>query len=233
MTRCCKDLGIANDLWDPIFITTWKENYADRVTCINQKTSERKVLWRRKDRSSIQYPWKEEFVVRPQTNQTQAPPPAFTQQAATPPPSFSVPPTQTSPPPVPQQVPPPPFSVPQAQSTQSYQAPPPPSIPVPPPTQQSIPITPPQLPPSTPPPQPPRGPPTPPQPPQPPQTNFTPPPPPRSPPVKVNGFRTDLPIDMTQQVPMNIAAGTIYEGSIDEDGLEEFDEEFSDPTTNY
>ena len=26
--RCCKDLGVASVLWDPIFIAQWKSKYA-------------------------------------------------------------------------------------------------------------------------------------------------------------------------------------------------------------
>ena len=30
LMRCCKDLGIASELWDPLFITKWRARYADR-----------------------------------------------------------------------------------------------------------------------------------------------------------------------------------------------------------
>lgn len=60
LMRCCKDLGIASELWDPNFILEWKEKYAISVWCENQKTKERKRLWRRKDRKAFDYPWKEQ-----------------------------------------------------------------------------------------------------------------------------------------------------------------------------
>ena len=28
LMRCCKDLGVASVLWDPIFIAQWKSKYA-------------------------------------------------------------------------------------------------------------------------------------------------------------------------------------------------------------
>jgi hypothetical protein len=59
LTRCCKDLGIASYLWDPVFISEWKKKHALAVFCTNQKTKEKKRLWRRKDRE-FDYPWKED-----------------------------------------------------------------------------------------------------------------------------------------------------------------------------
>ena len=61
--RCCKDLGIASELWDPNFIEGWKSTYAMQVWCKNEKTGELKLMWRRKDRNTIPYPWKEQNPV--------------------------------------------------------------------------------------------------------------------------------------------------------------------------
>lgn len=46
MMRCCKDLGIASELWDPVFIETWKHEYAVKV----RRKGIVKPSWRRKDR---------------------------------------------------------------------------------------------------------------------------------------------------------------------------------------
>jgi hypothetical protein len=45
--RCCKDLGIANDAWNPGFMRRWKKEYAIRVFI--EVNGENKVVWRRKD----------------------------------------------------------------------------------------------------------------------------------------------------------------------------------------
>jgi len=57
--RCCKDLGIASELWDPQFIRKWKKEFSIKVFCDNQKTGETRVLWRRKDVDPFDYPWRE------------------------------------------------------------------------------------------------------------------------------------------------------------------------------
>lgn len=46
-TRCCKDLGVASDAWNPSFIRRWRNEYAIKVLC--QKDGKRFALWRRKD----------------------------------------------------------------------------------------------------------------------------------------------------------------------------------------
>lgn len=59
LMRCCKDLGIASELWDPSFIVEWKEKYASAIFCENQLTKKKVKLWRRKDRPAFQYPYVE------------------------------------------------------------------------------------------------------------------------------------------------------------------------------
>lgn len=61
LTRCCKDLGIAEELWDPQYIAKWKDEYAVQVWCENVKDGKgkKKLLWRRKDAKPFTYPWKE------------------------------------------------------------------------------------------------------------------------------------------------------------------------------
>ncbi|KAK9470977.1 mitochondrial genome maintenance protein [Dipodascopsis tothii] len=57
LMRCCKDLGVASELWDPSFIRTFKKDF-----CVNQfadhvLTKKRRKLWRRKD-AEFDYPYK-------------------------------------------------------------------------------------------------------------------------------------------------------------------------------
>jgi hypothetical protein len=63
LMRCCKDLGIASELWDPNFLLKWKEEYAIECWCENvgngDQKGKKKKLWRRKDRAPFDYPWKE------------------------------------------------------------------------------------------------------------------------------------------------------------------------------
>ena len=46
--RCCKDLGIASDAWNPSFIREWQKKYAIRVL-VKDDSGKTKVLWRRSD----------------------------------------------------------------------------------------------------------------------------------------------------------------------------------------
>lgn len=48
ITRCCKDLGIAAELWQPEFIRNWIEEYAVKVFVADPKTNKTKVAWRKK-----------------------------------------------------------------------------------------------------------------------------------------------------------------------------------------
>lgn len=34
LVRCCKDLGIAHELWDPFFIASWKAKYAEKRSVV-------------------------------------------------------------------------------------------------------------------------------------------------------------------------------------------------------
>lgn len=47
LTRCCKDLGIAKELWQPKFIRAWIAEFAIQVQV--DKNGQTKYLWRRKD----------------------------------------------------------------------------------------------------------------------------------------------------------------------------------------
>jgi len=60
LMRCCKDLGIASELWDPSFILKWKAEHGLEVWAVHVKTNQRKKLYRRKDRPAFEYPYSEE-----------------------------------------------------------------------------------------------------------------------------------------------------------------------------
>lgn len=61
LVRCCKDLGIASDLWDPSFIRAWLAKFAIEVWCTSrQDSSKRKKFWRKKAAPPIDmWPWQE------------------------------------------------------------------------------------------------------------------------------------------------------------------------------
>ncbi|TPX36758.1 hypothetical protein SmJEL517_g01128 [Synchytrium microbalum] len=59
MMRCCKDLGVASELWDPVFIREFKKQYATFVQATHVTTAAKKWVWKRKDRA-LDYPYKEE-----------------------------------------------------------------------------------------------------------------------------------------------------------------------------
>ncbi|ODQ68044.1 Mgm101p-domain-containing protein [Nadsonia fulvescens var. elongata DSM 6958] len=57
MMRCCKDLGIASELWDPRFIRTFKKKYCIQEWGEHVVNKKKKQLWRRKD-DELSYPYK-------------------------------------------------------------------------------------------------------------------------------------------------------------------------------
>ncbi|TCD68482.1 hypothetical protein EIP91_010657 [Steccherinum ochraceum] len=59
LMRCCKDLGVASELWDPRFIREFKAKHCVDVYAEHISTKKRKKLWRRKDQPKFEYPWKE------------------------------------------------------------------------------------------------------------------------------------------------------------------------------
>jgi hypothetical protein len=56
--RCCKDLGIASELWDPDFINNWKQQHASHVFAEHVTSGIKKRLWRKNDRE-LGFPWNE------------------------------------------------------------------------------------------------------------------------------------------------------------------------------
>lgn len=59
LMRCCKDLGVASELWDPRFIRTFKSESCVEVFVEHLPTKKKKKLWRRKDQPPFSYPYKE------------------------------------------------------------------------------------------------------------------------------------------------------------------------------
>lgn len=62
LTRCCKDLGIASELWDPQYIESWKAKNAAEIWCVgvgNNNKNDKKKLWRKNNAKPFEYPWKE------------------------------------------------------------------------------------------------------------------------------------------------------------------------------
>ena len=61
LVRCCKDLGIASDLWDPTFTRQWLATYAVEVWCQNrQDPHKRKKFWRKRSAPAVDFwPWVE------------------------------------------------------------------------------------------------------------------------------------------------------------------------------
>jgi hypothetical protein len=58
MMRCCKDLGVASELWDPRFIRKFMKEHAKQVWVEHVPTKKKKQLWYRKD-DEVRYPYKE------------------------------------------------------------------------------------------------------------------------------------------------------------------------------
>ncbi|KIW55941.1 mitochondrial genome maintenance protein mgm101 [Exophiala xenobiotica] len=58
MMRCCKDLGVASELWDPRFIRKWKTEHAREVFVEHQGTKKRTKIWLRKG-DPVSYPYAE------------------------------------------------------------------------------------------------------------------------------------------------------------------------------
>ncbi|KAJ5569816.1 uncharacterized protein N7459_009246 [Penicillium hispanicum] len=58
LVRCCKDLGIASELWDPRWIRKYKAKYAREVFVEHVVSKKKTKIWIRKD-DPVGYPWKE------------------------------------------------------------------------------------------------------------------------------------------------------------------------------
>jgi len=49
LLRCCKDLGIASELWDPRFIREFKKKYCHEIWVEHATTKRKRQVWARKD----------------------------------------------------------------------------------------------------------------------------------------------------------------------------------------
>lgn len=49
LMRCCKDLGVASELWDPRFIRTFKQQHCREVWVEHVVTKKKRQIWLRKD----------------------------------------------------------------------------------------------------------------------------------------------------------------------------------------
>lgn len=56
--RCCKDLGVASELWDPRFIKRFLAKMAKETMVEHVVTKKRRKHWMRKE-DDIKYPFKE------------------------------------------------------------------------------------------------------------------------------------------------------------------------------
>lgn len=57
LMRCCKDLGIGSELWDPVFIKSFKKAYCVDKFVEHVTTKKKRKIWLRKDRE-VEYPYK-------------------------------------------------------------------------------------------------------------------------------------------------------------------------------
>ncbi|GMM28489.1 Mgm101 protein [Martiniozyma asiatica (nom. inval.)] len=57
LMRCCKDLGIASELWDPRFIKAFKKKWCENIFVEYVPTKKKKKIWKRKD-DDVDYPFK-------------------------------------------------------------------------------------------------------------------------------------------------------------------------------
>lgn len=58
LMRCCKDLGVASELWDPRFIREFKASHAREAFVEHQVNKRKTKIWLRKG-DAVQYPYKE------------------------------------------------------------------------------------------------------------------------------------------------------------------------------
>ncbi|PFH61635.1 hypothetical protein XA68_16810 [Ophiocordyceps unilateralis] len=58
LTRCCKDLGIGSELWDPQYVRWFKKNHMEEVWVEHQVTKKKRAFWYRKGMVDVSYPYK-------------------------------------------------------------------------------------------------------------------------------------------------------------------------------
>mmetsp|Transcript_7981 Transcript_7981/g.11856 ORF Transcript_7981/g.11856 Transcript_7981/m.11856 type:complete len:344 (-) Transcript_7981:54-1085(-) len=73
LVRCCKDIGIASELWNSEFVEQWKEDYAVEVWCEHAVNKRKKKLWRRQSAAPFSYPYRETNASGQDTSSSAAP----------------------------------------------------------------------------------------------------------------------------------------------------------------
>ncbi|KFA67645.1 hypothetical protein S40285_04935 [Stachybotrys chlorohalonatus IBT 40285] len=58
LMRCCKDLGIGSELWDPQFIRWFRKTSMEEVWVEHLTTKKKRTFWYRKDEVDVAYPYK-------------------------------------------------------------------------------------------------------------------------------------------------------------------------------
>ncbi|KAF4466958.1 mitochondrial genome maintenance [Fusarium albosuccineum] len=58
LMRCCKDLGIASELWDPIYLRWFRKNHMVEAWVEHATTKKKRTLWFKKGLLEPVYPWK-------------------------------------------------------------------------------------------------------------------------------------------------------------------------------
>jgi hypothetical protein len=56
--RCCKDLGIASELWDPTFIRKFRKLHMEAHWVEHANTGKKRQMWFRKGCVEVAYPYK-------------------------------------------------------------------------------------------------------------------------------------------------------------------------------
>lgn len=57
LMRCCKDLGVASELWDPVYLRKYRKAHVEQVWVEHVTTKKKKLLWTKKG-DPIVYPYK-------------------------------------------------------------------------------------------------------------------------------------------------------------------------------
>lgn len=57
LMRCCKDLGIASELWDPAYIRWFKKTHMEEIWVEHATTKKRRKQWYRKGEVDIVFPY--------------------------------------------------------------------------------------------------------------------------------------------------------------------------------
>jgi hypothetical protein len=58
LMRCCKDLGIGSELWDPHFVRWFKKSMMESQWVEHAVTKKKKTMWFRKGAVEVPYPYK-------------------------------------------------------------------------------------------------------------------------------------------------------------------------------